>query len=213
MQCSHCGKDTKKLRKGCWCEACYQRWWKTGSVEKTKVKHDVKCKICGRIANSKTLELCSTHYSRYRLHGHTETTRPDLWGESEKHPLYKLWCGMRKRCNDPNSQNYPYYGARGIKVCERWNNFWSFIEDMGERPSKLHSIDRIDTNGNYEPPNCKWSTYDEQAQNRRNTVLSHDIAKRIRLMLDAGLQNIEIARALKIDVHNVEALKYRDTWK
>lgn len=82
---------------------------------------------------------------------------------------YKSWISAKQRCYNPNNHNYPNYGGRGIEMCERWkNSFIDFINDMGERPSKKHTLDRIDVNGNYEPSNCKWSTPKEQGNNRRD---------------------------------------------
>ena len=87
-------------------------------------------------------------------------------------PEYNVWVSMRKRCFKENHKSYKYYGGRGIIVCDRWrNSFENFILDMGERPSLLHSLDRINNNGNYEPSNCKWSTDKEQTRNQRNNVL------------------------------------------
>ena len=80
------------------------------------------------------------------------------------------WMCMRSRCNNPNNPSYEHYGAIGIKVCERWDSFENFLEDMGERPSKSYTIDRIDVNGDYEPSNCRWATAKEQQNNKHNTI-------------------------------------------
>lgn len=77
---------------------------------------------------------------------------------------------MRKRCNNPNSTSYRYYGARGIKVCEDWASFESFYRDMGDPPEGL-SLDRIDPGKDYCPGNCRWATAQQQAENRRNQMM------------------------------------------
>jgi len=76
---------------------------------------------------------------------------------------------MRNRCYTPTCKQFKNYGARGITVCERWrDSFENFFADMGLRPSLIHSLDRREVNGNYEPSNCRWATPTEQCLNRRN---------------------------------------------
>jgi len=81
---------------------------------------------------------------------------------------YHTWETMKGRCTRPNLRSYRYYGARGIRVCERWmNSFSAFMEDMGPKPTPKHTIDRINNDGNYEPGNCRWATMSEQNKNKR----------------------------------------------
>ena len=85
---------------------------------------------------------------------------------------FRIWTGMKGRCLNPRNAAYSRYGGRGISVCERWkNSFISFYEDVGARPSSMHSLDRINNDGNYEPGNCRWATKKQQSRNQRRAVL------------------------------------------
>lgn len=96
-----------------------------------------------------------------RTHGMRRTTE------------YRIWLGMRNRCNNPRAKHYDRYGGRGIKICPEWDSFSVFLADMGSRPSKGHSLDRIDNDKGYEPSNCRWATQKQQCRNtmRNRTIL------------------------------------------
>lgn len=167
------------------CRQHYRRLRETGSAQEdvpivtpTRSGTYKKCKIDGcrgggrknpkRGTITYSLGYCNAHYLRYRRHGNP------LGGERsrESHGMHKtteytIWVSMVQRCTNPKDDNYPYYGGRGIKVCDRWrNSFNSFYEDMGDRPSNL-TLDRINTNGDYEPSNCRWASRSTQSLNTR----------------------------------------------
>ena len=88
---------------------------------------------------------------------------------------YFAWRSMRNRCTSSTNPFYDKYGGRGIKICERWSDYNNFLFDMGRKPTKLHSLERIDNDGDYTPENCKWATKSEQTRNRRITIkIKHD---------------------------------------
>lgn len=107
-------------------------------------------------------------HSRVR-HGHA--------GPGRETPEYRAWIGMKQRCfynHVGNYPNYRKYGARGIRICQQWlDSFEVFLHDVGLKPSRNHSLDRIDVNGHYEPSNVRWATTLQQAQNRRSCTCPH----------------------------------------
>lgn len=92
------------------------------------------------------------------------------------HPLYQTWTSMRARCYRETATGYKSYGAKGVKVCERWRDsktgFKRFLEDMGEKPTAEHTLDRINPFGHYTPLNCRWATPEQQAKNTRRAWIN-----------------------------------------
>lgn len=86
-------------------------------------------------------------------------------------PEHRAWCNLRNRCKNPRNVSFPEYGGRGIFVDPRWDEFATFLLDMGLRPSRRHSIERRDNSGPYSATNCIWAIGEIQANNKRNNTL------------------------------------------
>lgn len=115
-----------------------------------------------------------------------------------KTKIYKVWSDMIRRCENPRAQNYRNYGARGITICSRWrDSFEAFLEDMG-LPEPGLSLDRINTDGDYEPSNCRWATDAEQTQNRRVCKLNPERVRQIRERIAAGERPVALAREFDV---------------
>lgn len=114
--------------------------------------HNGHTKSCGCLRKEVTSKRLSTH-------------------RRSRTSEYRIWGAMKDRCYNPNTKNYSDYGCRGIKICDRWKySFENFIEDIGFKPTKNHSIDRINNDLDYSKENCKWSTKKKQNNNKRTNM-------------------------------------------
>lgn len=127
---------------------------------------------------------------------------------------YGAYRTMLSRCHNSNSTGYHKYGARGVVVCDRWRgSFDAFLEDMGSKPSRAHSLDRFpDQSGNYEPGNCRWATAIEQGRNRRNNRLTEVQAAEIRSRREAGEKLRSIAQAFGVHLSLVSLIARGKAW-
>lgn len=131
---------------------------------------ECKCE-CGKIVSIIGTNLTSKHTQSCGCLLSDKNKKRLTTHGLRKHPLYKIYDGMVQRCYNEKSTRYNNYGGRGIKVCRRWKeSIQNFIDDMGDRPSLNHTLDRKDVNGDYTPENCKWATYTEQNRNQTNNV-------------------------------------------
>lgn len=124
---------------------------------------------------------------------------------------YRSWSDMHTRCSNPRFKDFAAYGGRGITVCERWRSFEDFYTDMGERPAGT-TLDRIDTNGNYEPGNCRWATQCQQQRNRTNNKLTPERVEEIKRLRDQGMTQRQIAARFGVCQRTVSCVLRGITW-
>lgn len=141
-----------------------------------------RTKSCGCLAKEVSATLHRKHGE-----GHGENVTPE----------YSVWSGMKARCLCSSGSGWLQYGARGIKVCDRWLSFEAFLADMGRKPTPSHSIDRIDVDGDYEPGNCRWATPREQSHNRRNSKYVELNGDRLPLAIACERTGVPYSRALQ----------------
>lgn len=140
------------------------RWWCRCDCGQKKAVHSSQLRTggtrsCGCLRREVQANIDRT---KHALHGHSRRNEPT--------PTYIVWKSMRQRCHNPNNAAYPRYGGRGITICSRWENFETFLADMGERPNGK-GIERRDNAKGYSPGNCYWATAKEQANNTRSNRL------------------------------------------
>jgi hypothetical protein len=127
--------------------------------------------------------------------------------------LHNVWCGMKKRCLNPNNHGFADYGGRGIKVCEEWMEFVPFRNWATANGYKRGlQIDRRNNNGHYEPGNCRFVTVTANNQNRRTTRLNVEKVRAIRIMLAEGRANKDIAKEFWVPANTISQIKHGHIW-
>ncbi len=128
-------------------------------TEKTMTGSDLRTgrtRSCGCLRREKGIERGKAS----RRHGEAS--------KGKETPEYRAWANMISRCHNSNHIQFANYGGRGIVVCDRWrSSYESFLSDMGRRPDRFHTLDRIDNDGVYRPQNCRWTTWQQQNNNQR----------------------------------------------
>ena len=120
------------------------------------------------------------------------------WRNREHHGLsvrfpseYRTWYAMQRRCYQKNDPAYKNYGGRGLTVCDRWNSFAAFLDDMGPKPSPDLTLERVDVDGNYELDNCCWAPRVAQSRNRQRSVYVMLKGRRMLLLDAAALHGLD----------------------
>lgn len=129
-------------------------------------------------------------------------------------PEYRSWQMMKNRCLNPRSEDWDYYGGRGITIDWRWFDFAGFLLDMGRRPTVLHSLERLNTEDDYHATNCTWATREEQSRNRGYVKLTLAKAREIRaLYATGGHKQFDLARRFGVSQRTISLITRGEGWK
>ena len=166
IECDHCGHKTYARR--------------SGRIQKAL---ESRCKACND--GKPTYEELKSLQASVQLDGRTF------------HPLYATYQSMMDRCFNEKCKHYPNYGGAGISVCVRWIvDFWAFVDDVGEKPSPEHTMDRVNPFEDYHPNNIRWATREEQMLNRRSSFVL--LTEEERVLQDKAIQAIYHKRGYKV---------------
>lgn len=178
-----------------------KRWWCvckcTPDVERSVYQGQLlsgKSRSCGCLK----LELLKANQNHV-THGASGT------------PEHTIWLEMRTRCRDPENERYARHAGRGITVCERWNSFENFLEDMGPRPPGM-TIDRKDNDLGYYKENCRWATMATQAQNRSTTKLTEANVIDIISALRTGTSKPTLASRFSVSIATIKDIRLNRSW-
>jgi hypothetical protein len=152
-------------------KSCYYK----SSPSKDRPNKRIAYALCEcECGNTKEIRVTGLTYSKTLSCGCLQREAITKHGMSYT-SVYGVWGSMVSRCTNPHHDEWDSYGGRGITVCDRWLKFENFYEDMGDRPSDKHSLDRLDNDKSYSNDNCEWRLPRDQMNNRRNTVkLTHN---------------------------------------
>lgn len=206
------GRDLSNQRFGRWVVLGFGRF-KVDACGRYRPFWECRCD-CGkeRLVSGQSLtrgvsNSCGCVQRRVRSHGFCQG------GHAGTNATYKIWNGMKARCQSSKNKAYRFYGGRGITVCERWQKFENFYADMGERPTGL-SIERIDNNKGYSPENCCWATMEDQWKNKRKASTTQLTPAQVQCvrMLRGQKTAIAIAAIYEVSKTAVYGVLTRRTW-
>lgn len=194
MPCTACLREKPPVARGL-CNACYQRWRKTGTTEYQRWGKRTACGVGGCDKPATANGLCAMHLQRMNRHGHVEDTRPDSWGAKHKHPLFHSWAWMRR-----------HRGKDGVDPA--WeSDFLQFVMDVGERPSPKHKLFAADDSKPIGPTNFVWKrAITERADGEDLRTYGNRVQKVYRAVKPEAFKGYDLKRTFGLSRRDYDAL-------
>lgn len=212
--CNIEGCNNKHIAKG-YCQIHYVRYKKHGDPSHVEINMNPPeyCTIKGCNEKHYVKGYCRKHYRSWYKYGDPIVYKNERHGMKET-PEYRTWNKIKNRCLNPNVPEYKWYGARGIKICDRWrDSFIAFYKDMGLKPFPKAEIDRINNDGNYESGNCRWTTHTINMRNSRVVKLNMEIAEQIRKeYIPWIVSHRMLAKKYNVNPYTIYSVLNNKTW-